>query len=1128
MSKILDQAVQITANGLNKDLNTALTDGSLVPSVVDTSVVVPVITDWQAYTPTFTAFGSVTNVEFLWRQVGSNVEVRGKFVTGTPTSGEARVTLPNSYISADTSKIPSLQLVGKMARGTTGGDNYAVLIEPSTGYFVFGVGYSAGTELTKTTGFNMTVSGTTHSFEASIAVSGLSATTTKNIKLTQSGLIQEVDTTIRMTGAVRGTTSTGVYNFTTIQSTVGSGIIVSSSTTLGTTFTAVDAGQYAISFSAPGGTASSVAAGLSRNQSSSGTTSAENLLPSEILAVARDTDTAGGAGKFPSVSWSGYLNAGDILRCHGNTSDVALGSNSVVTVTKFASLKQVQVNANQKATIPTHELRFEGASGTGSTATSIIKFNTLAKLVGSGFTIVNDAVNGTAITITKAGLLSVSASACPNAAGNGIFITKNQSVLTANPAQTEVLADSFQNGTGNYTSNAATTVSVNVGDIIRVAASGALAATAGREVFALVLQEQQVQVSVSNTLPQFSDSDLVVKAAGNAGQSVTASVTDIPFITVSDTTSGAWSGSAFTVPSDGTYTLSGCAYYSTVAARSLYLYVNGTQYKILSDNAGASTNTNPFSITDKFTAGQVITLRCAQTATLINNSVIHFINITKIGKPNVTGVDVTPFVNIPQYDQEYVRLSGNGGYGSTSTGVMRFSTVGQNTNKGILKYITDAVNGDYLQAVKRCKVSGSVGMSVPAGAPYGWVGVFDSLTTQVSASGGPGTASYTLASNQFPGVASGTQVYTIPFDGILEAGQILRAGTSTQSVTASYLTVTADALSDTILTAPQTFSLDTANLQWSSTYTSATLPSAPVGTLISFTGGASAQATTQCNTAPTQAANTFNQGLLLTSKVFTAAGSNNTPCRFDIQIGKGLKGVKIDAYSGLGRTGNSVNMDFFTSGAGIDIGTYTAYNENTGVLTVNAGFAWSSNGTRYLGTLVDGTTTTSAYIFISASTNPALTGMNVVIPRIATISHQLASGNHGGTATSGAYATRPLNTIDDPSGIVTSLASNQFTLPAGDYYITANASAIRVDSNKIKIRNITDSLDAIIGIPSYSPGSTDGTANTFVSGRISIASPKVFELQHRVTTTRATDGFGEAASYGDNEVFAIIKIQKVK
>jgi hypothetical protein len=130
------------------------------------------VTDWASYTPTLTGFGTATNVQFQWRRVGDNVEVRGKFTSGTPTATEARATLP-LVTSADTGKIPSLQLVGMAAASGTASNSRTVLIEPSVGYVTFGITTSG--PLTKANGSSVVAASETISFFALVPVQGWSS-----------------------------------------------------------------------------------------------------------------------------------------------------------------------------------------------------------------------------------------------------------------------------------------------------------------------------------------------------------------------------------------------------------------------------------------------------------------------------------------------------------------------------------------------------------------------------------------------------------------------------------------------------------------------------------------------------------------------------------------------------------------------------------------------------------------------------------------------------------------------------------------------------------------------------------------------------------------------------------------
>jgi hypothetical protein len=143
------------------------------------------------------------------------------------------------------------------------------------------------------------------------------------------------------------------------------------------------------------------------------------------------------------------------------------------------------------------------------------------------------------------------------------------------------------------------------------------------------------------------------------------------------------------------------------------------------------------------------------------------------------------------------------------------------------------------------------------------------------------------------------------------------------------------------------------------------------------------------------------------------------------------------------------------------------------------------------------------------------------------IEDQKSSGTNGGTFNSGAWQTRTLNTkvVDAISGA--SLSSNQITLPAGTYWVEAHACASKVNSHKCKLRNITDSSDAIIGSTQEIDAAPNITSVSSLFGKITIAAAKAFELQHRCQSSRATDGFGRQSGFGVIEVYAQIKIWKV-
>lgn len=63
-----------------------------------------IITEWTAYSPTITSFGTTSGESFFWRRVGDSVEVRGSFTSGTHAAALGSFTLP-SGLSMDTAKL---------------------------------------------------------------------------------------------------------------------------------------------------------------------------------------------------------------------------------------------------------------------------------------------------------------------------------------------------------------------------------------------------------------------------------------------------------------------------------------------------------------------------------------------------------------------------------------------------------------------------------------------------------------------------------------------------------------------------------------------------------------------------------------------------------------------------------------------------------------------------------------------------------------------------------------------------------------------------------------------------------------------------------------------------------------
>lgn len=146
------------------------------------------------------------------------------------------------------------------------------------------------------------------------------------------------------------------------------------------------------------------------------------------------------------------------------------------------------------------------------------------------------------------------------------------------------------------------------------------------------------------------------------------------------------------------------------------------------------------------------------------------------------------------------------------------------------------------------------------------------------------------------------------------------------------------------------------------------------------------------------------------------------------------------------------------------------------------------------------------------------------------VSDVKTTGTNGGTFTSGAWQTRDLNTLASFGGTSASLATNQFTLAAGTYFIFAYAQAYRVDSNMLRIQNITDATTVGFGNSAFAKNNNGAPAIfVHISAYTTITASKAFELQHQCAATRATDGFGLPCGFaGVSEKYASVQIIKIR
>jgi hypothetical protein len=137
-----------------------------------------------------------------------------------------------------------------------------------------------------------------------------------------------------------------------------------------------------------------------------------------------------------------------------------------------------------------------------------------------------------------------------------------------------------------------------------------------------------------------------------------------------------------------------------------------------------------------------------------------------------------------------------------------------------------------------------------------------------------------------------------------------------------------------------------------------------------------------------------------------------------------------------------------------------------------------------------------------------------------------SSGVDGGSFTTGAYRQRTLNTVVRNT-IGATLSSNQVTLTAGSYYVEWSCPAHACQNHKSRLFNVTDSSVVALGttekvMANSAPYSVQ--SRSMGCAYFTITSSKAFELEHRCSDSSSGSGFGNAAGFGDNEVYSEMRV----
>jgi hypothetical protein len=215
----------------------------------------------------------------------------------------------------------------------------------------------------------------------------------------------------------------------------------------------------------------------------------------------------------------------------------------------------------------------------------------------------------------------------------------------------------------------------------------------------------------------------------------------------------------------------------------------------------------------------------------------------------------------------------------------------------------------------------------------------------------------------------------------------------------------------------------------------------------------------------------------------------------------------------------TVNTSIFGASDKVEI-----LNIGAGVCTITAGTCTvGTSGTLALIQNAGGTLT-----FISASASIFIAGALSSSLSISIFNETQSSGTQGGTATSGSYVKRVLNTTVTNNVAGCTIASSVVTLAtSGTYYLQGIIPCWRTDGVKARLQNTTASTTIALGTVGNSNTTDNSQSFATVQGYITTTTSTTIELQGRVTTTAAGSGAGRAVTFGDDEIYAQLFIIKV-
>lgn len=429
------------------------------------------MSDWVAYTPTFTGFGTITNNSTFWRRVGDSVEIDLKFTSGSATATQAQITLPNG-ITVDSTKAPSIRVCGYgQTSGTANSGGFSLNANGGDAFLTFG--RDAQTGVTAINGNALAGSGDILSIKALVPISGWSSGGGTSPILSLSDWAPETGITASSI-AGQGTPSA----FSVESRRVGDVKEFRGTYTSGT----IAASEFSIT--------------LPQNIDTS-------KLPSDAFGTKVGMIVGGGAVNV----WGGGNTA--FLFYDNSTNNKLYAATTMSTSALTKANGNVFANTGGKVyfefaiplsgwtsvssgtlTAPRSEVTVDSGNGHGSTNTKIRRFTNTRKSTGTAITYADSAANGGSFTINEAGVYTISYHDWNSVSGFTVCaISVNDSAMTTDASSltyAQGMRSIIDGPSNGLVGQVSWTGNLSVNDIVRAHTNGANNDTGNLSMFTIV------------------------------------------------------------------------------------------------------------------------------------------------------------------------------------------------------------------------------------------------------------------------------------------------------------------------------------------------------------------------------------------------------------------------------------------------------------------------------------------------------------------------------------------------------------------------------------------------------------------------------------------------------------------